>query len=365
MLSIQGTLRLTSPLHVSAFETSWRLNDERRAIQGDSGGKPLTRIARQTLVDKDNITCEVPLVAANGFRGRLRRLAAKRVQNAIGPVSIDTYHGLACGAVSGRPAKDAVTISGMSRARDNVYLGLFGGGPALQQSRYRAFDAVPVTDATIGIGMVPDNYAAIAPVRRFGTDIRPARPDELLFFLDFNRVDDALRFRDPEAPTAIKDYNDAMANWMAKISDNKDAVAANKDAVAANKGKKGKDRTAVEKVSKSSIDAMSAIEVLAPGAHLFFRIDLDESVDDAQAGLMMLCVADLVKQNRLGGWGRNGLGTFSADLAVFEDGERLSPLLQDGNPGQIHPDLETFETAAQDAMAALDADSVAALFAEE
>lgn len=370
MYSIQGTLKLTSPLHVSAFETSWRLNDHRKAIQGDNGGKPLTRMARQTLVAQEgNLTAlyEVPFVAANGFRGRLRRLAAKRVQNAIGAVSMDTYHGLMCGAVSGRPAKDSVTISGMARARDNVYLGLFGGGPSLQPSRYRAFDAVPVTDATIGVGMVPNKYAEIAPVtRRYSDDVRPARPDELLYYLDFNRIDDALRFRDPDASAAIKEYDEAMAEWIAKVSDNKEAVAANKEAVAANKGKKGKDRTAVEKVSKSSIDAMSAIEVLAPGAHLFFRVDIDTAATDAQTGLMMLCIADLVRQNRLGGWGRNGLGTFTADLAVYEDGDRLSPLLsQHDGAGEVHPDLETFETAAHDALQALGVEDTAALFAED
>jgi CRISPR type IV-associated protein Csf2 len=364
MLSIQGTLKLTSPLHVAAFESSWRLSDERRPIQGDNGGKPLTRMARQSLVDKDNVTCEIPFVAANSFRGRLRRLAAKRVQSTIGPVSIDTYHGLSCGAVSGRPAKGAVTISGAARARANVYLGLFGGSPGMYPSHYRAFDAVPVTDTTIGIGMVPARYAALAPVRRFGDTTRPARPDELLFFLDFNRIDDALRFRDPEAPLAIKEYESAMADWMAKISDNRQAVAASKEAVAANKGKKGKERASVEKVSKSSLDTMSAIEAVAPGANLFFRIDLDDGVDDAQAGLMMLCVADLVKQNRLGGWGRNGLGTFAADLAVYEDGEQLSPLLQ-GAAFSMHPDLEMFETAALDALRALDGNVIAGFFAEE
>lgn len=366
MLSIEGTLRLTSPLHVSAFENSWRLNDERRAIQGDNGGKPLTRMTREVYVDKENVVCEVPVFAGNGFRGRLRRFAARRVQDAIGPVSIDTYHGLNCGAVSGRPAKDSITVSGAAKARENVYMGLFGGSPALYRSRYRAFDAMPVTDTTIGIGVVPERYAALAPVRRFGDQTRPARPDELLFFLDFNRIDDALRFRDPEAHLMIKDYDTALADWMTKVSDNRTAVAASKDAVAANKAKKGKDRQTVEKVSKSSIDAMSAIEALAPGTNLYFRIHLDDSVNDAQAGFLMLTVADMVKQNRLGGWGRNGLGTFIADLSVYEDGEHLSPLLsQEGRNVSLHSDLEAFETAANDSLAALDVAAIDAFFSEE
>lgn len=366
MLSIQGTLKLTSPLHVSAFESSWRLNDERRASQGDNGGKPLTRMARQTFVDHEHATCEVPFVGANGFRGRLRRLAARRVQSAIGPVSLDTYHGLSCGAVSGRPAKDAITISSSARAKANIYVGLFGGSPALYPSRYRAFDAVPVTETTIKLNMVPDRYSDIAPVRRFGQTARPARPDELLFFLDFNRIDDALRFRDPDAPLLIKDYAEALADWMSKVSDNRQAVAASKDAAAANREKKGKDRAAVEKVSKNSIDAMSAIEALAPGAHLFFRIDLDSDLDDAQVGLMMLSVLDLVKQNRLGGWGRNGLGTFVADLGVYEDGQHLDPLLEgEGANAHLHPAHETFETAADDALRVLKAGDFDDFFRED
>ena len=364
MLSIQGTLKLTSPLHVAAFENSWRLNDDRRAIQGDSGGKPLTRTARQPLVDKDNVMCEVPFVAGNSFRGRLRRLAARRVQSVIGPVSIDTYHGLMCGAVSGRPAKDSITISGWAAATNNVYLGLFGGAPAIYPSRYRAFDAMPITDATVGLGIVPEQYAALAPIRKFGETVRPARPDELMFYLDFNRIDDPLRFRDPEAHLWIKDYDEALADWMSKVADNRQAVAASKDAAAANKEKKGKERTTVEKVSKSSIDAMSAIEAVAPGVHLFFKVELDDNANDAQAGLLMLCVADMLKQNRLGGWEKKGLGTFSADLAVFEDAERLSSLIQQGANTTLHPDLESFETAALDALQALSPETVATFFAE-
>lgn len=365
--SIQGTLRLTSPLHVSSFEAGWRIDDQRQILRGDVG-KPLTRTMRTVFAGADRALSETPLMYGNGFRGRFRRFARQHIQKVTGPISLDTYHGLSCGAVSGRPSKDSITISGSAKARDHVYMGLYGGSPAMYQSTYRAFDLYPVTEATIQAGLVPKRYADIVPTRYVAkNEARPARPDELLTCLDFIRVDDLLRFRDPDAHLMVKDHDEALAAWAAKNNENRAAVAASKAAVkeaAAAKGKKGK-ADAVEKVSKNTLDAMSAIEVVVPGVDMFFRVDLAERVQDHHIGLMLMCVADLVKADALGGWTRAGLGTFKADLHVYEDSDLLSPLLTgEGRNAHLHEDLVKFETAAADALAAIDPRELDGFFEE-
>jgi CRISPR type IV-associated protein Csf2 len=113
-----------------------------------------------------------------------------------------------------------------------------------------------------------------------------------------------------------------------------------------------------------SIDAMSAIEVLAAGIHMHAKFDFAEELPEHQVGFGMLCIMDLVNKNQLGGWGRNGFGTYEPNLNVYSDGEDLGPLLKESKRGyEIHEQNASFVDAAEDAVAALSLDGVETFFA--
>lgn len=355
MIKIEGTLRLTSPLHVPSFRKGLRITDNEWITQDEKDTKPFTGTMKMNFADGSRDIHSTAFYPSNGFRGALRRFAAKRVIAALGQVNRQTYHGLMCGASSGQPGKDIAELSVIKRARDNVYMGLFGGSPNMYRSRYTASDAIPVTAAAIEGGLIPESFrdkAAGRIIRRGHSSNDYAKPHDITWYLHFNRVDDILTFRDEGADARIEDYKEATAKWIEEVQANKKKVNASKDGP--------------EKASKIGITAMSAIEVVGAGTELYVRFTLEDDLENHHIGLFLLSLLDLVNENRIGAWRRNGFGHFTPSLTVsMDDGEPEQLLQQRGSRYELLPAMATFVEDAERALSELKRDEVEAFFEEK
>lgn len=282
MNSIQIQLNLTTPLYVAYPD-----NVDKTAN--------VSRTTKLRLMNSGRLY-DLPIYPANGFRGSLRRAAAARIVEALsakeGPVPGDLYLGLTCGASSASPDQTPKTVEEIIRARENVYMGLFGGGARLLSSMYRVSDMQPILQATIETGAVPDYLTELVlpKFQKAGEPVRHAGPWEVLSERTSIRVDDLYRVMRPEE---IKGH---VKNPIETVAAHQDGVLANKE------GRKAEGDT------KTDVSNMMGIETVAPGVPFYFCIDLDKDVTPGQLGMLLLSLQSLFQENAFGGWTRCGFG---------------------------------------------------------
>lgn len=302
MTTIDIALTLTAPLHV-AYPNNY---DEDKKVSYTSKF-PLMTTAGQIQY--------VPYYPANGFRGGLRRKAMAHVLkqlNKEGPVAGSLYLGLSCGAASASPdAKTPRSVEELLRVRQNVYMGLFGGGARMFQSAYRVSDMIPVIDSTVSAGLVPKTALA------HGEDAAPvsdAKPWQITSMRNSIRIDDLFRVTDVgQILATVKDPNVSVAQHQVKSIDN---TAARNEAKANN----------TEKVVKSTLANMMEFETIAPGVPFHVRFDLQHDAGDDKLGLLLLCLQDLFVENGFGGWVRCGFGKVNVNKITI-DNEEDAPLI--------------------------------------
>lgn len=325
--TIEGVLKLTAPLHVASpgdryitFENLYIL--PRKPIgEPNYSGITTTTVYPIALTQEDILegtngdktpkadeekktqrSLEVPVFPANDMRGRLRRLAAdvifENLQSRVLKISLDVFHGMTCGAVTGQPVK-GLSFDVAVRSGVHPFLGLFGGGPRLVRSAVQFSPLWAITKTTIKAGIVPQRYEADCVI----DDQYLLRP------LFFRRVDDALEFNSGRASMIVKGYSDAVVEWMVKEGSQK------------KEGEEEASRNALR------IRTFSAIQYVVPGTRLFVDVRIDTSRTGLSSlGLLIHAIAALANQQCIGGWVRNGFGRFETDLSFVSNGSRL-PLL--------------------------------------
>lgn len=319
---IEGILRLTSPLHCAS-------PDKSNLPKFDADGRPLdngnaTATVFQPLVTANSIE-RIPYFPGNDVRGRLRRKSAKLVLDHIcvtEKVTPELYTGLNVGAVDGQPESD-LTVEEAIRARDNVYMGLFGGGVRMLRSRYSVCDLVPVLQSTIDAGLVPSKYGErdgqnFTPIYNTKDGDKPIAAFQLFQMQQMLRVNDTMRVLRPDEMVR---YIDNAVDAVAKIQqDILLATATRKESKEqAEAGEIRKD--AVTK--KTDVGNMFSVQSVIAGTPMYFRLDFADDVTDAHVGMILLSLRDLVTEQRLGGWGRSGMGRFDATLTLTRGGETL------------------------------------------
>lgn len=272
-------------------------------------GKICRTVKKPVFVSSEK--ADVPYIPSNGFRGGLRRAAAARVMGALKPeggVPTPLYLGLTCGAASGVPGGTPLSVEELLRARRNVYMGLFGGGARMLQSEYRASDLNPVLKFTLDAGMVPEGCAEYVKPRRTDDAENAAYVEPWMLtkgILSMIRVDDVARVTRPEE---IMEYLDSP----------EESVAAHREFIIGNNADR-KDGTA----SKESVANMMTFETLATGTQMHLRLTLTSAVSEAQLGLMLYSLNDMIRENSLGGMGRLGLGQYRVDALKVQIGDAL------------------------------------------
>ena len=75
--------------------------------------------------------------------------------------------------------------------------------------------------------------------------------------------------------------------------------------------------------SKESVANMMTFETLATGTQMHLRLTLTSAVSEAQLGLMLYALNDMIRENSLGGMGRLGLGQYRVDALKVQIGDTL------------------------------------------
>jgi CRISPR type IV-associated protein Csf2 len=374
MKRIEGIVQFITPFHEAAMG-SYGMNDAGQILFGQPAGtKPLTRTMKMGVTTDAGII-EVPIFASNGFRGMLRRYAAHRLAEASGPVSDSVWRGLSCGAVTAKPDKAKPSVRDTLARRHHVFMGVFGGGPQISTSGYQVGDLMPVLQPLIARSIIPERYESYVVSKTVGGQQTPVtRPEDLYSYYHMLRIDDFHRLSDPKLPGAILDFEDAATNWLLLVGANRDDVKASKDAIAeaSTRKKLAKEagikltEAAPEKTSKLGVSSMTAVEVVNPGTPFYFNMTLNAYLSDAQIGLMLLSLQDMVQEGFLGGVRRNGCGRFVANLELFENWTAVPIFFRDPDSGilQIDSRLHHYTDAADEALQAIDRDFLAAMYAD-
>lgn len=374
MKKIEGIVQFITPFH-EATPGSFGMNDSGQIMLGQpSGTKPLTRTMKMGFTTDAGII-DVPIFAANGFRGLLRRKAAHRVVEASGPVSDSVWRGMSCGAVTAKPDKAKPSVRDTLARRDQVFMGVFGGGPQISTSGYQVDDLVPVMQSLIARSRIPEKFESFVITKTLGGHLTPVtRPDDLYSYYHMLRVDDFHRMSDPKLPGAILDFEDAATNWLRMVGDNRSEVQASKDAIAEAAARKKQAReagiklteAAPEKTSKLGVTSMTAVEVVNPGTPFYFNMTLNSYLSDAQVGMMLLSLQDMLQEGFLGGNRRYGCGRFVANLSLTENGATTPIFFRDPESGiiQIESQFHHYTDAADEALQAIDRDYLAAMYAD-
>ena len=336
--TISGNIRLTTPLHC-AMPGEAVFTDEGFVKAGKTGGRPLTQTMRMPIVTSSG-RVDIPYFPANDLRGRMRRKAAEIVMSAIkanGGVIDDTvYLGLTAGT-SVAAGENAQFVEEILRARENVYMGIFGGGLRMLRSGYAVQDMVPTIKATADAGLVPS-----ADIKGDGADWRvttsvfdpesnkyketdEVRLRDLTHVYQCLHVDDLMRVQRPADIDRLIDRK-MVVDYQTAILAERIVSKEHKKAV------KEKTAGAEAAPARSRIENMMAVQAICAGTPMWFRADVAAFASDAQIGLVILSLQALFRENALGGWVRAGLGRVDASgLSLAVRGGVAVPLFADAS----------------------------------
>jgi CRISPR type IV-associated protein Csf2 len=337
MLRIEGVIKLLTPMCV-AEPAKYRYSEGRILSGAQDVGSPLTRTVRYRLVGQEATADTdkwhpdmntLPYFPANDLRGRLRRKACgvifDHLRDNAQTLSLDAYNGLSCGSSSGNPATGSKPLDYIRKGSEHLFMGPFGGGPYILRSGLVTHDMIPICERTIHAGTVPE---ALRGSATSGNSLR-----DFTYVVNLIKRNEALMFDDPRAEKIITDYRTSITDLQETLFNEKTARKAAKESK--------QPTNDVEKVKRSQVAMMYAIEVVAPGTALYFRVGLSDRLNDAQSGLMLEALTRLCNDQAIGGYTRNGMGCFTPMLSVF-DGDTVTNLFRPvtGNTQRYELDMD-------------------------
>lgn len=350
---IEGTLRLISPLHCATVDAS----------SESSGDQNITRTHKQTVITATG-SQRIPYFPANDLRGRLRRKAAALVLDhvvASGKVKVDLYAALMAGAITASPESD-LTVEEALRARDNVYMGLFGGGTRLLRSRYCTNDLMPILRDTIDAGIVPASFGEQwVPQGRVAEGLLgPMTGYHLVESRTSFRIDDVARVINPD------DIEKYVADAIQEVAQKQNEIFGGRENRKADKAAaKAGDIKSSAIATKKDLGNMFALEAIPRGTPLHCLIDLQNDTSDAHVGLLLLALQALVREQALGGWIRAGFGRYSADLTLTRNGQKYQVFAaaQNAADATLSDEVQTaFCKPARESIATLTVESLMEFF---
>ena len=339
-MTIHAILRTLSPMHI-ADPTGGRYDHaEDRIVYGDQG-IPCTMTQKLPLSSTRTVKVkrndgevdvqrqdEVPIIAANNLNGRLRRHAAKAIRSALKAkgqkVTLGTYNGMNCGAVTGSPDSEMLTFAEMSELAEHPFLGLFGGGPRMAERRVRIHNGLPLHNSEIIRPLLTNLHHSRLEDQWLDAAVRPTT------VFTFRRNDDIKVLADiVEQAETIADYEKQVIAYQSSLL------------------------AAKSEEQRAGVFTFSAHEVIIPlmNFHLTFEL---ENVTEAQVGLFLATLDNFAQKERIGGWSRNGYGRFMLTTveAVEEDGTLHEKLFNDGrldsSQNVVKKALEAWDAAKAD-----------------
>lgn len=332
--NIHGIFKLTAPMHV-ADPIQYSLDSRGYVVRKTAGMANVIATMRQNIL-ADGTRVKIPYFPANDLRGRLRRKAAALVMEALAAkgekVPVELYSGLCAGASGAKPENN-VSIEEVKRASEHVYMGLFGGGTRMLRSRFIVSDGVPIINATVKAGLVPEKFGpyenCALPISNGSEAVTESDGHKLTEVRHIVRVDDVTRvLRSDELRAYVQDAENAVAQWQANVLKNR---ADRKDQ--AEQSAAGEETDAIKKTDLANVVSVQSI---IAGTELYVRFDLHNTTTHAQRGLLLCALRDLINEQALGGWIRNGFGKFTAEhFTASLDDEAFAPFEYDDKTGSV------------------------------
>ena len=326
---ITGLIQLITPMHVASTDVV-SLDANNYVISGKNGN-PLTGTMKQAIA-VDGFVQHIPYFPSNDLRGRLRRKAAAIILKAFKAKKITVpaaiYSGLMCGSASANPENN-LSIEEAVRGAKHVYMGVFGGGTRILESGYAPWDMVPILKCLIDIGMIPKHFSPSekdvvhkSVTRNDGETTVIPMPDanRLLDVRHIVRIDDIDRVWDCESLCSYID------GGVSAIIEHQTGVKEE------NTNRKADKIEGVEK-KKTTLANIVSVQSIIPGTMMYAHIDLADRLSDAQIGLLITALLDLINEQELGGIVRMGFGRFRAtDFNLSRAGQQY-PLFEQDNDG--------------------------------
>jgi len=287
-----------------------------------------------------------PYFPANDVRGRTRRKAGETIMDKVKPVSLPLFHVLSCGSPGQIPATGSESVTRIINGQKDMYLGLFGGGPYIQKGGVRVRDMVPVNQATIEIGMVPECYSNLLSCyerkdKEGNTINQDAAPWVIQEFTHI-KVDDLVAANRMRAPELIENYAQVALDYMKSVMENSAVRKDEKKLAAENLEKKRAGEIVASinpdnKTTKVGLGNILPSEAIIPGVPLYFRVDFEDYISDAQVHFFADSLAGIFNEP-LGGRGSIGWGIVKADLDLV-NGNRTKLFTFDEGMYAVNPVL--------------------------
>lgn len=342
-VSIQGRMQAVTPFHLAHANVKGKVDDNGRPVTvfaSETPALPCTMTYRSPVVSSvgaksgeaslEARVVKVPVMPGTNLRGHIRAGASALVKKALiakgQQIDRPTYHALSVGATAGNGILRApLSAAEILRARSDLFVGVFGGGPALFRSHLRTFDAYVACDEIRAMALIPDE-ANIADV------FLPAA-NNVTFAQPFVRRDPMIQWLDPLARDVIENFDRAFMDWQSVVEATQAAKAGQRNARAAVRSAKKADdaideetkAVAATKTSKVMLVGHQAIEAVMPGAIFGFRVEVTGT--DAQIGLVLHAIRDMFTENGFGGFIRNGFGLMAPNLVLIDQDSQRTPFL--------------------------------------
>jgi CRISPR type IV-associated protein Csf2 len=339
MVSIITTLRLTSKFN-SSVPGRWYIDpsaERRRPTPNKEGANsfPISRTASIPVFvpDKTNPAVskdvEVAIIPASGLRGHLRTIAANRIFAALRrrgeKISFRLTHVIQSGAATAKPAKEVVGFDEASPSCRHPFVGLLGGGPVMIPSTLTQSDGIPVCESTRDAGLLPRELSPDIPIAQ---DQFPA---SLVGYEFSSRIDQMLRATGDAPLDLVEQGGEELAKWLVTLGEGRlkrDAKDKAKSAPKEEAKEESEEPTASIDTGKIGIGGISYREFVIPGLHFVAKQSIDNEISgDASVGLFILNLVDFANEQRHGGCGRVGYGTFDLTASLtLADGTVINPI---------------------------------------
>lgn len=357
MARIEGIIRTISPIHqtqptVQGY-VDWREGDRTLRLVYTDARKGRCQVQMSDAIfTPEGRRLEIPIVSGNSLRGLLRRKAARHLLTAMNQkIRPELFQVISVGAYHRKDMGGELSADLLTMARNNAFVGLFGGGGSSIASGYSVGDLRPVTFETQHLmpgwvgdqalpGYVPEPDSASGEE---GKRIPPT----------LTRIYPTIR-RDPmlqgEGVEFVHDHDKVFAERMLEMiatsKTRKAAKAADADADA---------RAAADSESVINMAMMSYVQAIVPGVPMYCGLNFRSWATPEHIGLMLLALQDLVNDQAMGGASRRGFGRFKPDLRLYADGidgsaPVFAPRQGDEAEYRLSDEAEVYAQSARDAL---------------
>lgn len=306
---IDLTLTLTSPYHSPPVAgPSLIVTDEGRITHKSPSvtGSPLSGTYKEPkhLASRNEVSY-FPVIRSLQIVKQFRNALNKDIIESLKSRNLtiakaSTYAGMDVGAASGTPTGMNATLDQSVRALKEP-IALLGGGSLCLPSTLSVSDANLLHQSLSEEGLVnvPPNFSH--------SELPSAEPYQLTFAAPVTRQDpiNQLSVKDGlDRISVVENYKTQVLEWQAGIS------------------KLRVDRAADEKVKKSDLNNLVAIEAVMPGLSFSAQLALPESAGSAVKGAVISIVSEMCSQGLMIG-GRTSRGYGKMAVNAYVDGVLL------------------------------------------